>query len=69
MLMRKNCYFCRKKIDHIDYKNSQSLQRFMTNWSKMKSGKDTGTCAKHQRKLSLAIKRARFLALLPYITR
>lgn len=65
---KKQCNFCRKKIDYIDYKDS-NLSRYLTPWSKMKSGRDTGTCAKHQRRLAEAIKRARFLALMPYVKR
>ncbi|KKQ18679.1 MAG: 30S ribosomal protein S18 [Berkelbacteria bacterium GW2011_GWA1_36_9] len=64
---RKQCNFCRKKIDFIDYKESGVLIKYLTPWTKMKSARDTGTCAKHQRMLSEAIKRARFLALLPYV--
>jgi len=64
---RKQCYFCRKKIDQIDFKESSLLIRYLTPWNKMKSARDTGTCAKHQRRLSEAIKRARFLALMPYV--
>lgn len=65
----KTCYFCRKKISYLDYKNPQVLYRFLTPWSKIRSTQNTGTCTKHQRKLALAIKRARFLAMLPYVTR
>lgn len=66
---RKQCNFCRKKIEIIDFKDSSALLRFLTPWAKMKSARDTGTCARHQRLLSEAIKRARFLALLPYVKR
>jgi small subunit ribosomal protein S18 len=66
---KKQCYFCKKKIDIIDYKDSGLLSRYLTSWAKMKPGHDTGTCAKHQRRLAEAIKRARFLALLPYVRR
>lgn len=66
---KKPCHFCRKKINEIDYKNTQVLNRFISSWSKIKAGKDTGTCTKHQRKLTLAIKHARFMALMPYVTR
>jgi len=66
---RRQCYFCRKKIDVIDFKDANLLQRFLTPWGKMKAGHDTGTCSKHQRRLSEAIKRARFLALMPYVRR
>lgn len=66
---KKQCYFCKKKIDVIDYKDSGLLSRYLTNWAKMKGAHDTGTCAKHQRRLSEAIKRARYLALLPYVRR
>ncbi|MFA6492808.1 MAG: 30S ribosomal protein S18 [Patescibacteria group bacterium] len=66
---RKQCNFCRKKIDIIDYKDSGALIKYLTPWAKMKSARDTGTCAKHQRRLAEAIKRARFLALLPYVKR
>lgn len=64
---RKQCNFCRKKIEVIDYKDSSVLIKYLTPWTKMKSARDTGTCAKHQRMLSESIKRARFLALLPYV--
>ena len=66
---KRQCIFCKKKIDFIDYKDVQSLNRFLTPWAKMKSARDTGNCSKHQRRLAEAIKRARFLALLPYVKR
>jgi len=66
---RKVCYFCRKKIEEIDYKDTNTLKRYLGIWSKMKSAKDTGNCSKHQRRLTQAMKRARFLALIPYSTR
>ena len=64
---RKICQFCHKKIDQIDYMDSQFLRKYLTIWSKIRSARDTGTCSKHQRRLAEAIKRARFLALLPYV--
>lgn len=66
---RKGCPFCKKKITAIDYKDPALLVRYFAMWSKMKPAKSTGACAKHQRRLSQAIKRARYLALVPYTTR
>lgn len=64
---RRPCYFCRKKIDYIDFKDIATLKRYLTNWSKIKPAQNTGLCAKHQRRLAQAIKRSRFLALIPYV--
>jgi len=66
---RKFCYFCRKKIEEIDYKDIQQLRRYLGIWSKIRPAKDTGTCSNHQHKVTQAIKRARFMALLAYTTR
>lgn len=68
-IRKRECQFCKKKIDYIDYKDVATIQRYLTPWSKIKEGRDTGTCARHQRTLSEAIKRARFMALLPFTTR
>jgi len=65
----KYCYFCVNGIPDIDYKNSQMLQRFLSSYGKIAPRKRSGVCAKHQRKLANAIKRARFMALLPYTTK
>lgn len=65
----KSCYFCRKKIDQIDFKDVALLSRYLTLWSKIKGSKESGVCSKHQRILTKAIKRARFLAILPYTSR
>jgi small subunit ribosomal protein S18 len=62
---KKICRFCSDKIE-IDYKNIVLLRTFLTDQGKIFSGRITGTCAKHQRKLSESIKRARILALLPF---
>ena len=62
---RKVCRFCADKIE-IDYKNLNMLRTFVTERGKMLSGRITGTCAKHQRFLATAIKRARILAFIPY---
>jgi len=62
----KFCYFCRKKIEDIDFKDVATLQRYLTIWSKVKGAKESGACAKHQRRLTKSIKRARFMALVPY---
>lgn len=51
----------------IDYKDAETLKRFLNSAAKILPKKETGACAKHQRKLSQAIKRARFLALLPFV--
>jgi small subunit ribosomal protein S18 len=64
---KKICRFCADKIE-IDYKNLSLLRMFMTENGKIFSGRITGTCAKHQRKLDTAIKRARMIALLPFTT-
>jgi len=63
---RKVCTFCVDKIDHIDYKDLGRLRRYISERGKIDPRRKTGTCAKHQRLLSVALKRARHLALLPY---
>lgn len=63
---RKVCAFCVDKIDKIDYKEGGKLRRYISERGKIDPRRKTGTCAKHQRRLTLAIKRARHLALLPY---
>ncbi|HIW17400.1 MAG TPA: 30S ribosomal protein S18 [Firmicutes bacterium] len=65
---RKVCQFCADKCDHIDYKDTAKLRRFMSERSKILPRRTTGTCAHHQRQLTEAIKRARQIALLPYVT-
>jgi small subunit ribosomal protein S18 len=62
----KVCQFCVEKIDYIDYKKPELLLPYISPYGKMLSRRRTGVCAKHQRRLAIAIKRARFLALLPY---
>ena len=63
---RKVCTFCVDKIQHIDYKDIARLRRFTSERGKILPRRMTGTCAKHQRQLSTAIKRARTIALMPY---
>lgn len=63
---KKVCVFCVEKVDEIDYKDVTRLKRFVSERSKILPRRVTGTCAKHQRELTTAIKRARHLALLPY---
>lgn len=63
---KKVCKFCLQKLK-IDYKDADTLRRFITERGKILPRRMTGTCAKHQRSLSLAIKRARIIALLPFV--
>ncbi|MBO4318394.1 MAG: 30S ribosomal protein S18 [Mailhella sp.] len=63
---RKVCDFCVNKIAYIDYKDVNRLRRYVNERGKIMPRRMTGTCAKHQRQLSEAIKRARAIALLPY---
>ena len=64
---RKNCSFCADKIEVIDYKDAQKLRKYLTEAGKILPRRITGNCAKHQRALTVAIKRARHLALMPYV--
>jgi len=66
---QKTCFFCTNDIKEIDYKDTKTLQRFLSSYAKILPRKKTGTCAKHQRKLAHSVKRARFMALIPYTTR
>ena len=61
------CFFCANKGETIDYKNPDRLGRFISDRGKIEPRRRTGTCARHQRSLAVAIKRARHLALLPYV--
>ena len=63
---RRICPFCAEKIDQIDYKDVELLSRFLTDRGRIKGRRRTKACAKHQRRLAAAIKRARHLALLPF---
>ncbi|MBR2717458.1 MAG: 30S ribosomal protein S18 [Oscillospiraceae bacterium] len=65
---RKVCQFCVDKVSYIDYKDTAKLKRFLSERSKILPRRTTGTCAIHQRELTTAIKRARQVALLPYVS-
>ncbi len=67
--MNQQCFFCSQNLKDIDYKEIGLLRRFVSSQAKIIDPKHTGSCAKHQRKLAEAVKRARFLALLPFIRR
>lgn len=69
LLRQKFCYFCANGLKEIDYKETKIFQRFLSSYAKILPRKKTGTCAKHQRKLAQAVKRARYMALIPYTTR
>ena len=64
---KKVCVFCQDKIEHIDYKDTGRLRKLTTERGQILPRRISGTCAKHQRQLTVAIKRARYMALLPYI--
>ena len=64
---KKVCNFCVEKIQKIDYKDAQKLRRYITEKGKIVPRRQSGVCAKHQRELANAIKRARFMALIPYV--
>jgi len=63
---RKVCSFCLERVDHIDYKEVSRLRRYLTDRAKILPRRMTGTCARHQRLLTVALKRARHMALLPF---
>ncbi len=64
---RKVCGFCVDKLEHIDYKDTARLRKYITERGKIMPRRMSGVCAKHQRELAIAIKRARIVALLPYV--
>lgn len=65
---KKVCAFCVDKVETIDYKDVAKLRRYMSERAKITPRRVTGTCARHQRQLTVAIKRARHLALMPYVS-
>ncbi|NDB58793.1 30S ribosomal protein S18 [bacterium] len=67
--MNKQCYFSENNIRHIDYKDTEILKKFLNPHARMISRKKSGVSAKSQRQLSVAVKRARFMGLLPYVAK
>ncbi len=65
---KRVCNFCKDNIEYIDFKDDRKLVRYLTEQGKMIPRHTSGTCAKHQRQLARAVKRARHLALLPFVT-
>ena len=63
---RKSCFFCKDKVEEIDYKNYNQLRRYVSEKGKIRSRRITGACRRHQRQVAVAVKRAREVALLPY---
>ncbi len=66
---QKYCYLCVNNITDVDFKDTQLLRRFISSYMKIVPRRRSGVCSKHQRKLATAIKRARFMAMLPFIPR
>ena len=67
--MKKQCYFSQNNIQHIDYKDTEILKKFLNPHGRIISRKNTGVSAKSQRQLSMAVKHARFIGLLPFVAR
>jgi small subunit ribosomal protein S18 len=65
---RKSCYFCKEKIEQVDYKNYNQLRRYISEKGKIRSRRITGACRRHQEQIAVAVKRAREVALLPYVS-
>ncbi len=66
---KKVCFFCKEKVDYVDYKDVATLRKFLSERGKIRARRVTGNCAQHQRDVAAAIKNAREMALLPYTTR
>lgn len=66
-MRKKKCKFCLDRVTYIDYKDERRVRRFMTDRGKITPRRITGTCAKHQRMLAAAVKRARLIAIVPYV--
>lgn len=64
---RKSCLLCKDKVDEVDYKNVERLRRYVSDRGKIRSRRMTGACRRHQRQVAVAVKRAREMALLPYV--
>ncbi len=64
---RRYCYYCKEKLDEVDYKSSTVLKRFVSDKGKIRSRRITGACRRHQQQVAVAVKRAREMALLPYV--
>lgn len=65
----QQCYFSQNNIKHIDYKDTELLKKFLNPHGRIQGGKHTGVSAKYQRQLAMAVKRARYMGLLPYLVR
>lgn len=65
---KKICSFCVDRVEHIDYKDLPRLRKYVSERAKIIPRRVTGTCAFHQRELTVAIKRARYMALMPYVS-
>lgn len=65
----KQCYICTQPDKGLDWKNAETLRRFMTSENKIMTRKQTACCAKHQRKIARAIRRARVVGLVPYVSK
>ncbi|MCA9875347.1 MAG: 30S ribosomal protein S18 [Ardenticatenaceae bacterium] len=63
---KRVCEFCVEGSNTVDYKNAENLKRYVTEFGRIRPRRQTGTCAKHQRALAVAVKRARHIALLPF---
>jgi small subunit ribosomal protein S18 len=66
-LRRKSCLFCKDKVREVDYKNVNQLRRYISERGKIRAPRMTGACRRHQRQIAVAVKRAREMALLPYV--
>ena len=64
---RKSCPYCKDKVEQVDYKDTASLRRFISERGKIRSQRLTGACRRHQSQIATAVKRAREIALLPYV--
>lgn len=69
MQKQRHCYFCANKVEEIDYKDVSLIRRFLSSFAKIVARKRSGVCMKHQRQLANAVKRARIMALVPFVQR
>jgi small subunit ribosomal protein S18 len=65
---RRSCFFCKDKVEEVDWKNYNQLRRHVSEKGKIRSRRITGTCRRHQKQVAVAVKRAREMALLPYVS-